>query len=488
MNSNDILALEDSVAADLSAGLEQWDLEESPARRQAALVILGRFAVQARDLDKLQIDGAALIARTLGLELYGVAQDVGDGRPVEFRFGPVGAAADGAAPQRHLIAPDKSRAAVSYAMQTGRPVVFADLSAENRFQDELLYKHGVKAGMICPLTHVDKIYGALCALSDSPRNFAKEDLLFVQSAAQLLGSSLARERAESALVEQTKFFSATLDTMEGLMIVLSPDGRIAHFNRACRQVTGFTPDEVSNRHIWSAFLLPQEVVAFKQILSRLRSSSNVEKIEAFLLTKHGERRRISWSFTAVRSPDGGVESLVGSGIDVTRQCEAMENLERAEADAEHARRALKDLRAQLDEADLQRLGKHLMPIDRHDVLPPDVKSDRRGQRRRAYPYVQIIAPIRGGRLPELHEFYDVRCRDISARGFSCLMDDPPLHRQFVVALGAHPTQIFLVAEVMHDGPYDFDGRRMSLVGCRYVARAEYDRFGPRDEHAAPLEL
>jgi PAS domain S-box-containing protein len=321
----------------------------------------------------------------------------------------------------------------------------------------------------------------LSVFSTNPRNFAKEDVLFVQSVAQLLGSSLARARAESALAEQSKFLTATMDTMEGLVLVLSPEGRIVRFNRACGDVTGFNPNEVKDRHVWSAFLLPEEVAPFRAALDKLRGGAAVQKLESFLLTKHGERRRIAWSFTALRGGDGAVQSLVGSGIDVTRQCEAMESLERAEAEAEQARRSLNELRTQLDNGGLVRLGKHLTPVHQGETLPPEVKEDRRIHHRRAYPYVQIIAPVIGNRLPELHQFYDVRCRDISPRGFSFLLPDPPAHEQYVVAFGAYPSQIFLVVKVMHYSPYRFDDRDMYLIGCRYVARADYDRHGPRDE-------
>jgi PAS domain S-box-containing protein len=480
MSDHEILALEEAVEADLAGGLEQWELNDSPARRQAALVILGRGAIQARDGQRLLADGAALAARTLDLAHFGVAQIRGDGRPLAFQFGTVDDAQE-AAPREHLLSADHTQSAAAYTVNAGRVVVMPELAAEKRFQDGLLARHGVVSGILCPLSHAEQRFGVLCVFSTDPRNFAKEDVLFVQSMAQLLGSSVAHQRAESALSEQSKFLAATMDTMDGLVLMLSPEGRITRFNRACQNLTGFQVNEVKDRHVWSAFLLPEEVAVVKTVIDRLRGGAEVQKLEAFLLTKHGERRRIAWSFTSLRDEQGAVQSLVGSGIDVTLQCEAMENLERAEAEAEQARKALGELRAQLDNGDLVRLGKHLTPMRRGDVLPPEVKEDRRIHRRRAYPYVQIIAPVINNRLPELHQFYDVRCRDISPRGFSFLLSEPPAHQQYVVAFGAYPSQIFLVVKTMHYSSYRIDDRDMYLVGCRYVARADYDRHGPRDE-------
>jgi PAS domain S-box-containing protein len=478
----DTLTLEAEVAADLAGGLEQWKLDDSPVRRQAALVILGRVANEAADLGKLLDDAAALVARTLDLAWFGVAQNADDGRPLQLRMGNV-EAGEHASIREHSLAREPSQSAAAYALKAGRPVIVADLKSEQRFQDAVLNRSGAVSGILCSLAHADRQFGVLGAFSSHPRNFGKEDVLFVQMAAQLLGLSLARHQSELALAEQSKFLSAAMDTMEGLVLVLSPEGRILRFNQACSTVTGFHANEVKDRHVWSAFLLPDEVGQFRTTIDKLRAGDAVRKLETFLLTKHGERRRIAWSFTAVRAANGSVQSVVGSGIDITRQCEAMQSLERAEAEAEQARRALNDLRVQLDNGDLVRLGKHLLPIDGGNVLPPDIAEDRRGEQRRSYPYIQVLAPVINHRLPELHHFYDVRCRDISPRGFSFLLPEPPAYEQYVVAFGAFPTQIFLVVKVMHYSPYRFEDRDMFLVGCRYVARADYDRDGPRDELA-----
>jgi PAS domain S-box-containing protein len=66
---------------------------------------------------------------------------------------------------------------------------------------------------------------------------------------------ISREKhAEEELRGQTEFGSAILDTVENLVVVLDPQGRIQLFNRACEQVTGYRFEDVKGRPFWE-FLL-----------------------------------------------------------------------------------------------------------------------------------------------------------------------------------------------------------------------------------------
>ncbi len=76
-------------------------------------------------------------------------------------------------------------------------------------------------------------------------------------------------------------------------------------------------------------------------------------------------------------------------------------------------------------------------------------------------------------LPHPKSFREVQCHDISAGGFSFLLQAPPDHTSFVVALGTPPALIYMSARVTHAKPIEVDGRPMFLVGCAYAGRIEY---------------
>ena len=104
-------------------------------------------------------------------------------------------------------------------------------------------------------------------------------------------------------------------------------------------------------------------------------------------------------------------------------------------------------------------------------LPSGV--ERRKQPRRAYPFVQMIAPIVGGNLPAEKDFRPMHCRNISTGGLAFLSPTLPTTDSYVVALGSPPRVSYLVCRVIHvlrlpqaqNGPY--------AIGCTFVGRTTY---------------
>ncbi len=92
-------------------------------------------------------------------------------------------------------------------------------------------------------------------------------------------------------------------------------------------------------------------------------------------------------------------------------------------------------------------------------------ADRRSNSRRGYPGFQLVAPYNGQQLPELADFQETRCVDISGLGAS-LLTPAPIESPLVLALGPADSRIFLAAEVVHSTP-------MTLLGCRFIKRVHY---------------
>jgi PAS domain S-box-containing protein len=135
-----------------------------------------------------------------------------------------------------------------------------------------------------------------------------------------------RRRAVEALQRQRDFIAAVLDTAGALVVVLDREGRIVRFNRTCENVTGYSFEEVRDRSFWELLLLPEEVGPVKEVFGRLRAGEFPTDFENFWLTKSGERRLIAWSNTVLTNEKGGVEHIVGTGIDITARKQAEEKL------------------------------------------------------------------------------------------------------------------------------------------------------------------
>ncbi|MBI2820286.1 MAG: PAS domain S-box protein [Acidobacteria bacterium] len=131
--------------------------------------------------------------------------------------------------------------------------------------------------------------------------------------------------------EPLVFMTAVLDTVGALVVVLDPQGRILHFNRACEQTTGYTFDEVRGRHFWDLFLIPEEMSSVKAVFEALRSADFPNQHENHWLTKDGGRRLIAWTNTVLQDDDGSIAQIIATGIDITERRRATNALRESEA-------------------------------------------------------------------------------------------------------------------------------------------------------------
>lgn len=142
-------------------------------------------------------------------------------------------------------------------------------------------------------------------------------------AAVLLGLAQVRWRR---LEEERDFISALVDTAGALVLVLDTEGRIVRFNRACERTTGYPSDEVKGKHVWDIFLVPEQVELAKTVMQNLRAGQLPDQHENYWITKNGNRRLISWSNTAVYDYQGSIQFVLSTGIDITEQRQAEENM------------------------------------------------------------------------------------------------------------------------------------------------------------------
>lgn len=469
MSSASTLDLPVSTAADFAGGeLQNLTAED---RWRTTLVALGRRAVASADTELLMHDAAAMLAESLDADLSGVGELIEEGTQLRLQLR---SARDGVevGNVEQTIAVKMETSLAAFVLAEGHPQAVPDLSVETRFQDAFLRKHGVGSAVACPLKMPNKSYGALLVANLRPQQFNEEDLLFVEAIGHLITTTIAKERAEQALANQLRLDAAVLDTIEALVVVLDPETRIAQFNRSCEEIAGFSLAELHQRSFCSAFLVPSEVRSVKETLDKLLqpSATGPVEFESYVLTKHGTRRRIAWAFTRLADADGKLESLVGTGIDITEKYDLEAKLAKARALAGEKSPAAPETKtapaAQTEEEALR----SARPFQQ---LPPGVYGERRSRPRRAYPYAQLIAPIVDGKLPPANEFREVQCRDIAAGGFSFFAPAAIKESDLVVAFGTGSSLTYLTARQVHTTPANRDGKPCVIIGCRYTGRASY---------------
>lgn len=434
-------------------------------QRQSSLLDIARRANTTADAWPLAKEAAATAAGILGMSFFAFGQLTSDSADeITLQIGEK-ESASGNVEINFSTAADRS--AVGYALHARRPIVMADLDEELRFSDQLLIRRSIRSGLIAPLTDEERLFGVMAIFGRTGHEFSVDDVCYFELLTRLLSTSMGRTFAERELSEQRRLTTKMLDTTEALVVKLSPQLKIESINRAFEHTCGFATTEIADRPLSSAVLDSGDLQQVKQAFDRVRSGEEQVKFESGLLTKEGERRQVSWSYTAVTRPDGVVESLIGTGVDITDKCEALERLEQVERIAKAATQKLN----QLQEEIRQRKEKD---TEQSEEASDDSKNglERRRNLRVPFPRMQEIAPIVDGKLPDRSRFLKVRCHDISAGGFSFFLPNTPDFEELVVALGEGDSRKYLTAKVLHARSAEFDGRRMKLVGCAYSGRLE----------------
>jgi PAS domain S-box-containing protein len=431
---------------------------DSYHRRQTALVALGRRAIAPPDIRLLIQDAAALIAETLDTDQYGAAELSADGKALMLRLGKIGSpeSDDPLVEQRIDFNPRESLAA--QAVETGHFVVAPDPAKRTLLADPFLQQQGIRAALLVPLVTAEQSFGALGAFSTRPREFLAEDLLFAETIAHLVSTTISRDYAHKALEAERRLTERILATVDALVLTLDPAGQILGVNPACQRTTGFTATELANRHIWNTLVVHDDVRVMQAALELAGDSDTPVERETLIVSKSGERRRIRWSLAGKRNDAGSVDAIIGTGIDVTDQRAAEEKIAQLEAEA------LADVPPGSEATQGQ-----FRPLSQAP------RGERRKRPRRTFNFMQRIAPMIGDKLPDRRQFHTVHCQDISSAGFSFIVTEPPSQASYVVALGTAAVTIYLTAKIIHVTSVIRDDTTKYLVGCQYVGRADYGR-------------
>ena len=101
-----------------------------------------------------------------------------------------------------------------------------------------------------------------------------------------------------------------LDRAGVLVVVLTLDGRIVHFNRRCEDVTGYAAAELEGRKIWDVLLMPDEVETYQRIYTRLRNSALPDGYDTWWRMRDGTPKLIRWTNQGIYDGDSDTPELI----------------------------------------------------------------------------------------------------------------------------------------------------------------------------------
>ena len=136
----------------------------------------------------------------------------------------------------------------------------------------------------------------------------------------ILTDLTARKEAEMAWRRELELKNVLFDHSPVAFGLLDASARLLRVNRAAEELFGFRSKEVIGKLLWDIPVFVSDEVASskKRFLALQQGAASVEA-EISMRTKSDELRIIATVTTAVRKPDGQIDYLVTTGIDVTER-------------------------------------------------------------------------------------------------------------------------------------------------------------------------
>lgn len=181
-----------------------------------------------------------------------------------------------------------------------------------------------------PLVSNGREYGVLTIYSTNPHAFQGAELDFVSNILADISLTMYLDETAKRLNQQRDFNAEIIDTVQALLVSLMPCGNILSFNQKAQEITGYTEDEVKGKYWVDVLIAPekrkQSQVQFSDLLKAASSDMN---FQTEILTKHGEKRIISWHGSIQSNLGKGQVGLVLFGQDITSTVSAERDRENA---------------------------------------------------------------------------------------------------------------------------------------------------------------
>jgi PAS domain S-box-containing protein len=133
---------------------------------------------------------------------------------------------------------------------------------------------------------------------------------------------LLRQTQEALRASQARYQRLTR-RMSAIVFELTPEGAILDVNDAIAAVCDYQPADLIGRNWWEVFF-PGELSAQVEPFLAIMRSGDVSNCELVLATRQGRRITLELNSANYYGEDGGLERIVGFGVDITQRKQIFE--------------------------------------------------------------------------------------------------------------------------------------------------------------------
>jgi len=181
---------------------------------------------------------------------------------------------------------------------------------------------------------------------DLPRHVAVTNRLIALSAVWVAaGLVFAYRRVVRQYADEASRAQRYLDIVGVMIVVIDRDERLTLLNSKGCEILGCGLSEATGANWFDLFIPPEQREPLRRgFHEMLAGRGNIgEYFQYSILTRHGERRLVSWHAVLIRDESGQVTGVLSSGLDVTEQVAAEKALRRS-------LKELSDLKFAIDQA------------------------------------------------------------------------------------------------------------------------------------------
>ncbi|THB77318.1 MAG: PAS domain-containing sensor histidine kinase [Desulfobulbaceae bacterium] len=170
------------------------------------------------------------------------------------------------------------------------------------------------------LSFQGKAYGAIAIFTSSTTGFTERELAFLEPIIADFCRALHTHDIKMQLKFERDFNTEIVDTIQALMVSISPCGEIRRFNPEAEKVTGFQEHEVIDKYWVDILLDPDNRLNYQRLVSELlKENLKTISFRAELKTKTGSVRIIDWHGSIKPDITEGTVGMVLFGLDITDQ-------------------------------------------------------------------------------------------------------------------------------------------------------------------------